>query len=1064
MARYDLRLSFLLPLLGQLVAPLFAQPAIRYAAVGDFGESTSTQAVAALITGWNPDFVITVGDNNYSGSSTVAAWDNEVGQYYGQFAHYPGGSTSAYAPGPDTNDFFPLLGNHDWDAGITGWYDYFELPGNERYYEFVRGPVHFFAIDSDSREPDGRTSTSTQGQWLQAQLAASTSTWKIVYFHHPPYTSGSNHPNTVEMQWPFGAWGATAVLTGHNHHYERILKGGFPYFVDGSGGRSLYSFNSTPEPGSVVRYNADYGAMLIEANDDSITFNFYSIAGGGGGTLIDSYTIHSSPQVTGDSTLVPAGATWKYLDDGSNQGTGWRGNAFNDASWSSGPAQLGYGDGDEATVVSYGPNANNKYVTTYFRHEFEVADTSIYSSLTLSVLRDDGAVVYLNGGEVYRTIMPTGTITYSTPASSAISGADENTFYDTTIDPGNLRNGTNVIAVEIHQANSTSSDISIDVKLVGAVSSNAPPDQPSMNSPLHLETGVSTSPTLSESVSDAEAEELTVTFYGRAVAVPDFTIVGLPDTQFYSSSLNGGTPGMFKTQTSWVVANMDALNIAYVAHFGDCVQNGDNVLAEWQHADTAMSRIEDPIATMLPEGIPFGMAVGNHDQTPLGNADGTTTFYNQFFGESRFSGRSYYGGHYGSNNDNHFDLFSAGGLDFVVIYLEYDTTPGADVLAWADNLLSVYSSRRGIVVSHYLIGTGNPGGFGTQGQAVYDALNDNLNLFLMLCGHESGEGQRTDTFNGNTVHTVLADYQSRTNGGDGWLRIMEFSPANNELRVKTYSPVLGQFETDANSQFTLSYDMGGSGFQLIGTNTNVPSGSVTSITWPGLTHQTEYEWYVTVSDGNSTITSPVWKFTTEDDPLPIQLGRFTAAVLNQYSVRLDWNTLTETNNYGFEVQKSASTPGDYQAISSGFVPGQGTTMVPQYYSCIDTSTDPGCWYYRLKQIDLDGTLHYTDGIRVDLLTNVDKGDELPTEFSLDQNFPNPFNPSTKIQFQIPEAQFVRLKVYNLLGQEVSTLVNEQLQGGRYRAEFDGSNLPSGTYFYRLRAGDLSEVKKMAIAK
>ena len=88
----------------------------------------------------------------------------------------------------------------------------------------------------------------------------------------------------------------------------------------------------------------------------------------------------------------------------------------------------------------------------------------------------------------------------------------------------------------------------------------------------------------------------------------------------------------------------------------------------------------------------------------------------------------------------------------------------------------------------------------------------------------------------------------------------------------------------------------------------------------------------------------------------------------------------------------------------------------------------------------------------------------PYSFALDQNYPNPFNPSTKIQFQIPEAQFVTLKVYNLLGQEVSTLVNEQLQGGSYRAEFDGSNLPSGTYFYRLQAGGFSEVKKMAIAK
>lgn len=276
-----------------LTVQMGAQTTIRFGAVGDYGDNSHTQAVADLISSWNPDFVITQGDNNYSNNSSVSAWDDEVGQYYGQYIHYPSGSTSAYAPGPSVNQFFPSLGNHDWDAGISGWYNYFELPGNERYYDFIQGPVHFFVIDSDNSEPDGITSNSTQGQWLQAQLASSTSTWKIVYFHHPPYSSSSNHGNTSALQWPFQAWGATAVMAGHDHVYERILKNGFPYFVNGTGGKSLYGFSSTPEPGSMVRYNSDYGGMIIEANEDSLNFKFYSIAGGG--TLIDNYTIHASP-------------------------------------------------------------------------------------------------------------------------------------------------------------------------------------------------------------------------------------------------------------------------------------------------------------------------------------------------------------------------------------------------------------------------------------------------------------------------------------------------------------------------------------------------------------------------------------------------------------------------------------------------------------------------------------------------------------------------------------------------------------------------------------------------
>lgn len=276
-----------------LTLQMGAQTAVRFGAVGDYDADSNTQAVADLISSWNPDFVITQGDNNYSNNSSVSAWDDEVGQFYGQYIHYPSGSTSAFAPGPSVNKFFPSLGNHDWDAGVSGWYTYFELPGNERYYDFVQGPVHFFVVDSDNSEPDGRTANSTQGQWLQAQLASSTSTWNIVYFHHPPYSSSSNHGNTSALQWPFEAWGATAVMAGHDHTYERILKNGFPYFVNGLGGRSIYGFSSTPEPGSVVRYNSTYGAMLIEANEDSLNFKFYSIAAGG--TLIDNYTILASP-------------------------------------------------------------------------------------------------------------------------------------------------------------------------------------------------------------------------------------------------------------------------------------------------------------------------------------------------------------------------------------------------------------------------------------------------------------------------------------------------------------------------------------------------------------------------------------------------------------------------------------------------------------------------------------------------------------------------------------------------------------------------------------------------
>ena len=169
-----------------------------------------------------------------------------------------------------------------------------------------------------------------------------------------------------------------------------------------------------------------------------------------------------------DTILVPTGATWKYLANGTDQGTAWRAASFNDSTWLSGPAQLGYGDGDEATTLGFGPDANNKYITSYFRRAFNVTDASLFNGLTLRLLRDDGAVVYLNGVEVWRTNMPSGSVGYLTPASVAVGGADESTFFQTTISSALLVNGTNVLAIELHQSGGTSTDISFDLQLIGS--------------------------------------------------------------------------------------------------------------------------------------------------------------------------------------------------------------------------------------------------------------------------------------------------------------------------------------------------------------------------------------------------------------------------------------------------------------------------------------------------------------------------------------------------------------------------------------------------------------------
>lgn len=416
------------------------------------------------------------------------------------------------------------------------------------------------------------------------------------------------------------------------------------------------------------------------------------------------------------------------------------------------------------------------------------------------------------------------------------------------------------------------------------VSVNPNPNQPpvvSLTAPADNATGVGASINLQLSIADPDAADAqTVTFYGRKTtpAAPgaDFTIATLPDTQFYSENLSG-RGATFSAQTQWLLDNRNSAllpNLAFVSHMGDIVEHGDAAPAEWVVADGALKLLENPATAFRAHGIPWGAAPGNHDQTVIGSAGGANVLYNQYLGASRYAGRHYWGGSQSPlNNHNNYQLFSASGLDFIIIHLEYDTRALSfyqSVLDWADALLKAHPNRRAIITSHWIVNTGNPASFSTQGQNIYDQLKDNPNLFLMLCGHVAGEGRRTDVFEGRTVHSVLQDYQGRTNGGDGWLRYFVFSPANNTIAAKTYrvsnpvNPAAGGFETDADSEFVLAYHMNSAvtGWIPLG-SVNVPAaGTTAALNWTGLEKSSDYEWYATVNDGINTVTTATRRFAT----------------------------------------------------------------------------------------------------------------------------------------------------------------------------------------------------------
>ncbi|MBK8615772.1 MAG: metallophosphoesterase [Anaerolineales bacterium] len=271
---------------------------IVFAVIGDYGlASQNEEDVANLVKSWNPNFIVTVGDNNYE-KGLAETIDQNIGQYYHDYIFR---YTGKYGNGSSTNRFFPALGNHDWgNNGIKPYLDYFTLPGNERYYDFVGGSIHFFILDSDRNEPDETSATGKQARWLKNGLAASTSPFNIVILHHAPYSSGT-HGSTSYMQWPFKDWGAQAVLSGHDHLYERLLINDIPYFVNGLGGDSLYSLGS-PLAESRVLFNQDYGAMRVEANNTSVKFQFFTRAN----LLIDEYTI--SKIIPSGTSIVRAGS------------------------------------------------------------------------------------------------------------------------------------------------------------------------------------------------------------------------------------------------------------------------------------------------------------------------------------------------------------------------------------------------------------------------------------------------------------------------------------------------------------------------------------------------------------------------------------------------------------------------------------------------------------------------------------------------------------------------------------------------------------------------------------
>jgi hypothetical protein len=294
--------------------------------------------------------------------------------------------------------------------------------------------------------------------------------------------------------------------------------------------------------------------------------------------------------------------------------------------------------------------------------------------------------------------------------------------------------------------------------------------------------------------------------------VDEFTIIALPDTQFYSS-LN---PQIFAAQTQWVANHVRDQNIKLVVGLGDIVDSGGD-LAQWQNADAAVR--------LLDGQVPYMMAIGNHDydqNNPAGRTASTKNF-NAFFGPARYAGAAWYKGSYpAGSNENFYGVVNINGRNYLIVVLEFAARDSA--LAWADGILKANQDKEAIIVTHMFTFMDNTrisqcdlnsaASFGVgqdnNGEDMWWKLVRKYpNIHLVLSGHVvqgDGTGRRMDLgASGNLVNQILSDYQSEALGGGGYLRIMKISPSLNRVSVTTYSPYLDSFKTDDHNQFTVPY-------------------------------------------------------------------------------------------------------------------------------------------------------------------------------------------------------------------------------------------------------------------
>ncbi|MBN1999071.1 lamin tail domain-containing protein, partial [candidate division KSB1 bacterium] len=840
---------------------------------------------------------------------------------------------------------------------------------------------------------------------------------------------------------------------------------------------------------------------------------------------------------TSESTtiLLNTGAVWKYFDDGSSPGTGWNEIDFNDSAWPSGPAQLGYGDDDENTVVDFGPDSNQKYTTTYFRTTFHMTDISHVRSLTFKLLRDDGAVVYLNGNEVLRANMPGGSIQYDTPAAASVGGSDEDTFFEYTVDTNALLNGKNTVAVEVHQYNGSSSDISFDLEIEALTTGNSD-DVISENPELIINLSENQALTALFSL-DFENElpvqinqDIILTAANSPyIALQD--IVVLPNVTL---SMSQGAEIQFSEGASFVingrlVANGTADEPVIFEGIGN--SRWGALCFENTTGPSLLSHVHIRGATTGEDAVRFKAAVSswNSDITldyiemtkvnqPLYGNGGTILLTRSTL-DGTDSGDDIANIQYASARVENCHLIGNGELDFDSVDDGIIRNNRIDIISTNSNRdgIDIGASDRVLIENNRIFDCPDKGisvGEGSEGTVIIGNLIVNTSMGVAV---KDGSYAKIDhnTFFNDSVGVACYEKVAGQGGGNATVTNSIFSGSYNaEYSLDPKSTIEITYSLSEKNQIQGTGNLSGAAYFINALSGNFyltpdspcidtgdpsaptdPDGSRTDIGSYFYNKGPIKTTYLVINefmaDNTKTLADEAGQF---DDWIEIYNGSDEPINVAGLYLTDDFShpTLWRIPDYAPELTTIAA--GGYllvwadKDLDQGFLHADLKLSASGEQLALVKKSEDQIFFvdslaYSTQRADVsrgrfnDGAVKWidfavptpgqaNDSARID---NSQNENEIPAKFAVFQNFPNPFNPSTTIGYDLPIAAYVKIEVFNSLGQRISVLKQEHKEAGAHRVEWRGMDdaghqVSSGIYFYKVTAEEFSAVGKMVLMK